>query len=400
MEEEDEGEDNEVEQPVKEEGGKQGGRKTHGEEEAERLWPWIKQIAPGHPLTDTELPQDIALLTYVSTRSEFVARFETDDFPQNYPRGLRLHQKTRSSKPSTVGSDHEAFRIVLLWLWQKYAVFTQGEGEMPSHVTKILEPRQGLKLSRCPACARGDCKAMVEEVAMAMIGNTPLVSSSGAPQTTESAQPPQSCSTSHTAVLAQAPTGAQAHPQGQSGLRLRLPMLASLSAAPGVVITRSPGNGDCLFTSLAFIRCGADNKPWPADILGQQRMGALCRTWYLLYAKHLVDKDRIINDIPIRTLLTDNCGHASVEEYFDLMRNPTPDNQKTWGSWLEMAICARKWDICIAVFWHVGQEAELRCWEGNAKGPEQRRGAVLFNRSHYDALTLSPAAWALVDGTS
>ena len=36
----------------------------------------------------------------------------------------------------------------------------------------------------------------------------------------------------------------------------------------------------------------------------------------------------------------------------------------------------------------------------HAKGPEQPRGAVLFNRSHYDALTLSPAAWALVDGTS
>ena len=261
----------------------------------------------------------------------------------------------------------------------------------------MLGPRHGPKLLPCPACTKGDCTAMVEEVAMAMIGNTPLVSSSGAPQTTELAQPPQSCSTSHTAVLAQAPTGVQAHPQG-----LRLLVLDSLSAAPCVVITKSPGNGDCLFTSLAFIRCGADNKPWPADILGQQRMGALCRTWYLLYAQHLVDEDRIINDIPIRTLLTDNCGHASVEEYFDLMKNPRPDNPKTWGSWLEMAICARKWDICIAVFWHVRQEAELRCWEGNAKGPEQPRGrgAVLFSGSHYDALTLSPAAWASADGTS
>ena len=109
----------------------------------------------------------------------------------------------------------------------------------------------------------------------------------------------------------------------------------------------------------------------------------------------------MINDIPIRTLLTDKCGHASVEEYFDLMGKPTPDNKKTWGSWLEMTICARRWNICIAVFWPVGQEAELRCWEGNAEGPEQPRGAVLFSgSSHYDALTLSPAAWALVDGTS
>ena len=154
------------------------------------------------------------------TRSEFTARFDTDDFPQDYPKGFRLHQRTRSSKPSIAGSYHEAFRIVLLWLWQKYAVFTGGETRMPSHVRRMLGPRHRSKLLPCPACVQGDCTAMVEEVAMAMIGNTPLVSSSGAPQTTESAQLPQRCSTSHTAVLTQAPTGAQAHPQGQSGLRL------------------------------------------------------------------------------------------------------------------------------------------------------------------------------------
>ena len=150
------------------------------------------------------------------TRSEFTARFDTDDFPQDSPKGFRLHQRTRSSKGSIVGWNHEAFRIVLLWLRQKYVVFTRGVTTMPSHVRRMLGPRHGPKLLPCPACIKGHCTAMVEEVAMEMIGNTPRVLSSGAPQTTELAQPPQSCSTSHTAVLAQAPTGAQAHPQGQS----------------------------------------------------------------------------------------------------------------------------------------------------------------------------------------
>ena len=151
-EEEGEAEDDEVEQPGEEEGGKKGGRKTHEEEEAERRWSWIRKFAPVHP---SELSQDLdATVTYVTTRSEFVARFITDDFPKDYPKGFRLHQKTRSSKPSIVGSYHDDFRIVLLWLWQKYGVFTQGVTgvtRMPSHVRRMLEPRHGPKLLPCPA---------------------------------------------------------------------------------------------------------------------------------------------------------------------------------------------------------------------------------------------------------
>ena len=162
-----------------------------------------------------------ASTTYVTTRSEFVARFITDDFPKDYPKGFRLNQKSRSSKASTAGSCHEAFRIVLLWLWQKYGFFTRSQNSpMPSHVRRMLEPRLHGKLLPCAACALGDCTAMVQEVAMARNDNTTLVSSSGAPQTTELAQLPQSSSTSHNVVLAQALKGVQAHPQGQSGLRL------------------------------------------------------------------------------------------------------------------------------------------------------------------------------------
>ena len=85
------------------------------------------------------------------TRSEFTARFDTDGFPQDYPKGFRLHQRTRSSKASIAGSNHEAFRIVLLWLRQKYVVFTRGVTRMPSHVRRMLEPRHGPKLLPCPA---------------------------------------------------------------------------------------------------------------------------------------------------------------------------------------------------------------------------------------------------------
>ena len=179
---------------------------------------------------------------------------------------------------------------------------------------------------------------------MARNDNTPLVSSSGAPQTTELAQLPQSSSTSHNVVLAQALKGVQAHPQGQSGLRLRLPVLDSLSTAPGVVITRSPPNGDCLFTALAFIKvCVLDQKVWPADIPGQEKMGAILRRWYLRLARVLVERHEEINGVMLRDILMgDDCGYASVDEYFDLMRDAT-QNPKTWGSWLETTLVARRW---------------------------------------------------------
>ena len=71
------------------------------------------------------------------------------------------------------------------------------------------------------------------------------------------------------------------------------------------------------------------------------------------------------------------------------------------GGWLETIVLALKWKIDIAIFWPMGQEVELRFFPKRAEGSERPRGAVLYNGcDHYDALSLSSAAWALVDVTS
>ena len=84
-------------------------------------YPWLRCFAPGHPMAQTEAPYDAqVVLVFLKTRGLFEARFSTPTFPRNVPAGLRLKQATRTCKVVGEVTEHEAFRQVLLWIWQKF----------------------------------------------------------------------------------------------------------------------------------------------------------------------------------------------------------------------------------------------------------------------------------------
>ncbi|MCP4240432.1 MAG: hypothetical protein GY772_07685 [bacterium] len=334
-------------------------------------FPWLAYFAPGHWTTNTKVPEDAEIkLTYVRTRASFEARFLLESFPQDAPKGFRMRQKTRNCKVKRDAAiEHEAFRLVLLWLWQKFAV-VQKQGRLPDHVAKMIGPCKSRRLGPCVACAEGNCRAMEEGAAFARA---------------QTWRPPR------WNAMSDGPA---------AGLSIRLPLISGgasqPNAMPAAELIKCPAHGDCLFIALAFVKIACiDQKPWPADRATQISYGAKLRSFYLKWAETLLQKgEHVVDDVPLSTVITASTD-CSADEYLDRVRVPTMDI-RTWGGWTEIVVLAAKWKCDIALFWRCEGEAELR-GRTQAGRPAQVRPAVLYSGSHYDALRLSTAAWAAVD---
>ena len=81
------------------------------------------------------------VLMFLKTRGIFEARFSTPTFPANVPKGMRLHQATRTCTVVGRVTEHEACRQVLLWIWQKFTVTQPNPGPMPDPVAVLLGER-------------------------------------------------------------------------------------------------------------------------------------------------------------------------------------------------------------------------------------------------------------------
>ena len=210
--------------------------KTLKEDEA---FAWLQRFAPGHAgAHEQELDGVTIRLAAVKGRRTFEARFLMANFPKGYPPNMRLHQSSRSrhysdgappagealQRAEDQRTPHEALRIVLLWLWRKFAIVVK-HGRLPRHVARMIGATQtsGEHLPPCEACARGDCQAMEEGAAL---GDLPAESPAPAAQVGGGASQP--------AANAQVGGGAS-QPAANA--------LAPMPPAPGSVDRSSGGSG-------------------------------------------------------------------------------------------------------------------------------------------------------------
>ena len=90
-------------------------------------------------MTQTEAPEEAQIvLMFLKTRGIFEARFSTPTCPANVPKGMRLHQATRTCTVAGRVTEHEACRQVLLWIWQKFAVTKPNLGPLPDPAAALL----------------------------------------------------------------------------------------------------------------------------------------------------------------------------------------------------------------------------------------------------------------------
>ena len=77
----------------------------------------------------------------------------------------KLKNKTRSQVFTDGCEEHDAFRVILLWLWRKWVMHNAtgkhvAISDIPPHVQKCLDPFANGELKPCPSCKAGVCTFM------------------------------------------------------------------------------------------------------------------------------------------------------------------------------------------------------------------------------------------------
>ena len=198
-------------------------------------YPWLRCFAPGHPMTQTEAPEEAQIvLLFLKTRGIFEARFSTPAFPANFPKGMRLHQATRTCTVVGRVTEHEACRQVLLWIWQKFAVTKPNVGPLPDPVAVLLGERKHARLEPCRACADGTCRAMARGSRLAQMWKAMMMKANAVP------------------------------PQVSVRVLLQGSGASQPTAEPRAEVTPCAGAGDSLFIALSFAKVVCcDRKEWP-----------------------------------------------------------------------------------------------------------------------------------------
>ena len=227
----------------------------------------------------------------------------------------KLKNRTRSSAYTDICEEHTAFRVVLLWLWRTWIMHIAEEAtlnQIPAYVRMSLGPFEGNELRPCPLCQAGTCTIMTdlparlskligEQVSTAKVSSKPPGEAKGsvaakakAPAKGDGATPPvarpakgdgatapvahasgvcccclsgnaknqsgiwicQYCGDTDMVVATSKHKVPSAMPMVASGNR-SLPVhlgttRATCDGGPGWQSIKIPGNGDCLFSSMAI----------------------------------------------------------------------------------------------------------------------------------------------------
>ncbi len=226
---------------------------------------------------------------------------------------MRLHQKSRTVKVEDEVKEHEAFRQVLLWLWQKFALVGKRESFVPDLVAWMLGERKGSILEPCKACANGTCSAMEEAARSAQMW-----------------KPNVNFLRAETNLCVLLLEGGASEP----------------SAEIEAEVVKCAPEGDCMFIALAYVKLVCvDGKEWPEQADTRKQLGAVCRSWYLKYLDYLLSKDEpFVEGLTVSQLLLTSSSCSTMEEYKTMMLTPTLDS-RTWGGWAETILLARKWNV-------------------------------------------------------
>ena len=361
----------------------------------------------------------------------------------------KLKQRTRSSGYMDVCEEHTAFRVVLLWLWRKWIMHTREQAtlkQIPPHVRMCLEPLEQDELQPCPLCQAGQCKFMVDlparlskligrELSTSNVSSQPRDAVSGsvaaAPVTLakEAAFPGDGV----TAPVARASgvcccCGA-GNAKNQSGILIcqhcgdvdmivasakqkvprAMPMVARNHAAlpvrlgatrencdggPGWEFIRIPGNGDCLFSSMAIGKlCLLQGKVAPG-FHRRAEWGATARAGYLNHVDKLVARGGAVLGVASMETLVHSSTGMDLATYRRCMRAPDAANRRTWGGFLEASLMCQGWRCRVVFFvWEGGRPVVWSTIGGeNVNLEHQHAGQIplMWWGTHYDLLRLSP----------
>ena len=414
--------------------------------------PWVRPLIPGHHSSKFLVPDQITecMLNRITRSAQnttsWVARYHGEApvlWKREWPPGARLNQKTRSVTYDDGPSEHDAFRETLLWLWRRHLIHVPAEAraELPEHVSRALAPRDQGDLAPCPACVSRTCTFMEDapklflkyaEVSeemrrsgshsgaleLAVVEPASCIRSgsrSGAP---EPAVQPLSCilcrgpfANKHAEVRvcgscvamdaaahglkANVPSWVRRPPSG-SAFELRpddgQPLLGHRGADWERV--QVPGNGDCLFCSMALSKMLLEGLAVP-PFDKRARLGVACRKLFLeSVASKVSDGGDYLEAAPLSVLIQSSTD-LRPEEYLRRMRSPNSGDRRTWGGFLEIAILCKRWACSACIFRTQANRISLLACVGN----EPRAGfahkgicALVWWGAHYEALRLSDVA--------
>ena len=264
------------------------------------------------------------MLMFLKTRGIFEARFSTPTVPANVPKGMRLHQASRTCKVVGRVTEHEACRQVLLWIWQKFAVTKpdNNRGPLPDPVAALLGERRHSRLEPCRACADGTCRAMERGSRLVQMWKAMTMKANAVP------------------------------PQVSVRVLLQGSGASQPTAEPRAEVTPCAGAGDSLFIALSFVKVVCiDGKEWPTLEGDLKKMGAMCRSHYVKWLdKRLLNDDPSIEGLTVREVILGPSTCSTIEEYKSEIGAPTMD-ARSWGGWAEIVLLAAKWKVSISLFW-------------------------------------------------
>lgn len=164
----------------------------------------------------------------------------------------------------------------------------------------------------------------------------------------------------------------------------------------GFTICPVPGDGDCLFHAvhrevarihgISFARTGEGEG---VAVAGGTRLRSLLLRYVGKKGDEVIDGVRVSEWIQC-------CGYSSVEQYCERMRSPGP--RSSWGGFLEIVMLCHvfreKYPMQVAVLDISGGTAKVYAVCGIPSAP---RAAVAWSGGHWEAASLTDAAWSSID---
>ena len=400
--------------------------------------PFVRPFVPGGPGT-MDLPTTVVecRVNRVERTQTWVARYQSEDpVPQGAKVSKELQQVSKSkvfigNKGST---EHQAFQLVVSWLWQKHRVY-QPKCDIPGQVARVLLPCQHCE-ARAPSCPTwaavqaGELTTTAKATpsrADTCLGSASAKTSGPAPQASTTtgrhaaaantaareatpsrpgaglasastmAPTPRALTTTASRQAAMAtPSVLEEHRPGLTSARTRPARGAwphqSTSPAPvarnQLVLNASEGNiiqvpcdGNCLFTCMAVGALLSRGSQPSTDRDKMDLLGIKCRRHFLKWVNAAMANGTTIHGESLLTWLVDPALHPGISnlgQYLQMMET-WGDGQHQWGGFPEVCVLCTMWGEW-AVLLQETPDAKtwaVQSWVGSA---QQQRSPICILR--------------------
>jgi len=155
---------------------------------------------------------------------------------------------------------------------------------------------------------------------------------------------------------------------------------------------KCPPDGNCLFTAFGVGMSLAKGKPLPI-YSARAQLGLGFRQHFLTWARGAMEKDVQIGELSLKVLLLDSGRWSGPDEYLRVM-GAEITHRRQWGGFAEASVMAHlfKVELYFFVRYEDGSVA-LQC-EPVRPADSTASVCLMWSGTHYDSLTIQPAALA------